>query len=126
MECTGDRREKVVHVLKYMGRHGGSIKSCESSSLRQGTLDKYSSPVSRTIDGQSVRVEMGYDTCARVLHAADIEFKMTITRVAFCPEPKDLGRCNDAYVAPGRFWRNINVVVVHLKDNRTGGRSNMT
>ena len=56
MKCTGDRSEKVVHVLTYMGRHGGGtcIKSCESSSLHQGTLAKYNSPVSRTIDGQSV------------------------------------------------------------------------
>ena len=95
-KSCGDRPDKVHRTLNYIGTHGGGAKSGESSTVPQGTDNTYNKAVSRKIDGVSVKVPCGYDATARILTACNVPFKMSVVRVAMCPEPLDLGRENDA------------------------------
>ena len=103
-KSCGDRPDKVHRTLDYVGTHGGGAKSGESSTVPQGTDKTYNKAVSRKIDGVWVKVPCGYDATARILTACNVPFKMSVVRVAMCPEPVDLGRENDACVA---FFRML-------------------
>ena len=64
-DATGDTDDKIEYVLKYLGTHGGAMKSGESSRAEQ--LTKYHKFHNRSVDGETISVDFGYDTLARVL-----------------------------------------------------------
>ena len=94
------------------------MKSGESSYSRAAQLTKYHSYHNRSVDGETISVDFGYDTLARVLTGAGIQFKMTVTPIALCPEPMAVGETAEdirkwiAYVAPSRILKECVIMLL--------------